>query len=367
MDGEARLHRLFHNPNRNDLLHFLRSRDMDECRQLWAFADRVRRECVGDGIHLRAIIEFSNFCRNDCLYCGLRRSNLNLRRLRMSAETVIAQCRRASEIGFRTVVLQSGEDPWYSQQTIVDIIQTVKIETGLAVTLAVGEKTESEYQAYFTAGADRYLLKHETSDRQLYARLNPGLSYDNRIVCLRNLKKIGYQTGSGIMIGLPGQTPASIAEDILLFRELEIDMIGCGPFIPHPDTPLARISPGNDDLTYRVVALCRIVTRDTHIPATTALAVLQGDGARENALCRGANVVMPNITPQPFRRCYEIYPSKGRSEVFHAAWLRRLEKTAVKLGRFIAGDAGDRGKRKRSRLTLDGNERIIEKIGRAHD
>jgi biotin synthase len=356
MDVYTRLQRLFYDPGRADLVHFLRSRDPDESERMYAFADRLRREYVGDAIHLRAIIEFSNFCRNDCLYCGLRRSNLSLRRLRMSAEKIIAQCRRAAGLGFRTVVLQSGEDPHYSRQTIVEIIQTVKRETGLAITLAIGEKSEAEYQSYFKAGADRFLLKHETSDREVYERLDPGLSYDRRLACLKALKKIGYQAGSGIMIGLPGQTLESIAADILLFRELDIDMIGSGPFIPHPHTPLARAAPGSEELTYRVVALCRIVTRDTHIPATTALAVLRGERARENALCRGANVVMPNITPQPYRRCYDIYPSKGRAEVFNGAMLRRLEKTALELGRFIAADAGHRVKRMQGNLTLTGKE-----------
>jgi biotin synthase len=346
MDVGARLQRLFSDPDRDGLLHFLHSRDERECGELYAFADRVRREHVGDGIHLRAIIEISNFCINDCLYCGLRRSNQGLKRQRMPGGDIVAQCRRAARLGFRTVVLQSGDDPFYGQQMIVDIVRKIKSETRLAVTLALGERSEEEYRGFFSAGADRYLLKHETSDRELYERLDPGLSYDQRIACLRALKKIGYQTGSGIMVGLPGQTLESIAGDILLFRKLDIDMIGCGPFIPHPATPLARSGAGSVELTFRVVALSRIVTHDTHIPATTALSVRSGARAPENALCRGANVVMPNITPQPYRRSYDIYPSRGRAEIFVPSLLEMLHKTALRLGRFIAEDAGDRLKGK---------------------
>ncbi len=345
MDAGERLLRLHREPNRGDLVHFLSGTEAGGDEALFDFADRVRREHVGDAIQLRAIVEFSSFCRNDCLYCGLRRSNRDLQRLRMPPGEIVVQCRRAAALGFRTVVLQSGEDPFFNREAIVDLVGRVKAETGLAVTLAVGEKSEDEYRAFFTAGADRYLLKHETSDRGLYESLDPGLSHERRIDCLRALKRIGFQTGSGIMVGLPGQTLESIADDILLFRDLDIDMIGCGPFIPHPATPLADAAPGSENLTYRVVALARIVTRDTHIPATTALAVMVGDSGRANALCRGANVVMPNITPQPWRQAYEIYPNKGRTEVFDPALLEQLRRTAAELGRFIAEDAGQRSKR----------------------
>lgn len=342
MDAGERLQRLCRQADRTDLVHFLSGAEAGGDEALFAFADRVRREHVGDAIHLRGIVEFSSFCRNDCLYCGLRRSNRGLRRLRMPVEEIVAQCRRAEALGFRTIVLQSGEDPFYGREAIVDLVGRVKGETGLAVTLAVGERSEEDYRAFFTAGADRYLLKHETSDRKLYESLDPGLSLERRIDCLRTLKRIGFQTGSGIMVGLPGQTLESIADDILLFRDLDIDMIGCGPFIPHPATPLAEEPAGSEELAYRVVALARVVTRDTHIPATTALAVTAGDAGRANALCRGANVVMPNITPQPWRRAYEIYPHKGRTEVFDPALLERLRRTARELGRFIAEDAGPR-------------------------
>lgn len=344
MDAGERLLRLYRDPNRGDLAHFLSGAEPGSDEALFAFADRVRREHVGDAVHLRAIVEFSSFCRNDCLYCGLRRSNHGLERLRMPLEEVVAQCRRAAALGFRTVVLQSGEDPFYGREAVAGLVRRVKGETGLAVTLALGERDEDDYRAWFAAGADRYLLKHETSDRELYERLDPGLSHERRIACLRALKRIGFQTGSGIMVGLPGQTLESVAGDILLFRELDLDMIGCGPFIPHPATPLAAEPAGSEELTYRVVALARIVSRDTHIPATTALAVTAGDAGRANALCRGANVVMPNITPQPWRRAYEIYPNKGRTEVFDPALLERLRRTTRELGRFIAEDAGDRVK-----------------------
>ncbi len=351
MDLRERLQRLYRQANRGDLVHFLSGAEIGGDEALFACADRVRREHVGDAIHLRAIIEFSSFCRNDCLYCGLRRSNLSLRRLRMPVDEIVSQCRRAAALGFRTVVLQSGEDPYYGREAVVDLVGRVKAETRLAVTLALGERDEGDYRAWFAAGADRYLLKHETSDRELYESLDPGLSHERRIGCLRALKRIGFQTGSGIMVGLPGQSLESIADDILLFRDLDLDMIGCGPFIPHPETPLAGAAPGSEELTYRVLALARVVTRDTHIPATTALAVMVGDAGRANALCRGANVVMPNVTPQPWRGAYEIYPNKGRTEAFSSALLDELRKTATRLGRFIAADPGQRRGRPGDRET----------------
>jgi biotin synthase len=226
----------------------------------------------------------------------------------MKPEEIVAAAKAAYDKGFRTVVLQSGEDSFYTNEDYIFIIKQIKAFGDIAVTLAFGEKSEAEYRAYFEAGADRYLLKHETSDRELYHALNPGMSYENRIRCLKILKKIGFQVGSGIMIGLPGQSLESIADDILLFLELDLDMMGCGPFIPHPVTPLADARLGSVDLTYRVLALNRIVSCNAHLPVTTALLTLD-EGARELGLKRGANVIMPNLTPEKYRRLYDIYPA----------------------------------------------------------
>ena len=307
-DVVRRLDRLSLKPEKQDILYFLETRDPEALELLYLCANEVRREQVGDVVHFRAIVEFSNFCRRGCLYCGLNRNNASLTRYRMTVEEIVYAARNAYDRGFQTVVLQSGEDPFYTTDDYVDIIKQIKAFGDIAVTLAFGEKSEDEYRAYYEAGADRYLLKHETSDPDLYHALNPGMSFENRIQCLKVLKKIGYQAGSGIMIGLPGQTLASIADDILLFSELNLDMIGCGPFIPHPATQLARVGAGSVDLSYRVLALNRIVSRDVHLPVTTALLTLD-KAAAKLGLMRGGNVIMPNLTPSHYRRLYDIYPA----------------------------------------------------------
>jgi len=339
-----RLKRLYLKPNKEDILFYLSTDDENQLEELYRFADDVRRAHVGDAIHLRAIIEFSNYCRRGCLYCGINKHNKGITRYRMAPEEIIATAREAYRKGYRTVVLQSGEDEGYSRDDYIRSIKGIKEINNMAVTLAVGEKNIEEYRAYRDAGADRFLLKHETSDPELYEKLNPGMSYKNRINCLKELKKMGFQVGSGIMLGLPGQTLRSIADDILLFLELDIDMIGCGPFISHPDTPLKQSDNDilGEDLSYRVLALNRIVTRDTHLPATTALSTVNEEDGRILALKRGANVVMPNMTPQNYRRFYEIYPNKKRIEVSSEDFRKELSNLAATLGRHISDTHGHR-------------------------
>lgn len=342
MNVEKRLDRLYETPEKEDILYFLETRNPEEKEALFRRADEVRRRFIGDVIHLRAIIEFSNYCRRGCLYCGINRNCINTVRYRIPVDELIEIAGNAVKKGYQTLVLQSGEDPWYSVKDYEDIIRGIKSFGDVAITLACGEKSESEYRAFFKAGADRYLLKHETSDIQLYQRLNPGMSYHNRIHCLKVLKSIGFQTGSGIMIGLPGQTTASLADDILLFLNLDIDMIGCGPFIAHPATGLKENDMDREDITYRVLALNRIVTRDTHLPATTALSTINATDARKLALTRGADVVMPNETPHKYRQYYEIYPNKKRTEVSDIDFLAELKLLAHSLGRQIGADPGHR-------------------------
>jgi len=277
--------------------------------ELYALADRVRREEMGDGVHLRGLIEFSNYCRRKCYYCGIRAGNAKLRRYRLTPEEVLGCARTAARLNYGTVVMQSGEDPAWGVRELVPLIESIKKETGLAVTLSVGEHSKEDYRALRDAGADRFLLRFETSDRRLFAMLKPDSDYDARFRCLAGLKEAGFQVGSGVMAGLPGQSRESMADDILLFKRLELDMVGIGPFIANPDTPLGGAVSGTLDAALRMVALTRIVTRNTHIPATTAMGSIDPQG-RQKALRCGANVLMPNISPTEHRPDYQLYPGK---------------------------------------------------------
>lgn len=275
---------------------------------LYRQADRVRHDAIGDDVHLRGLIEFSNFCRNDCMYCGIRRSNRHVQRYRMTEEELVETARRAVALGFQTIVLQSGEDLHFDQARLCRIIEQIK-RHDVALTLSVGERDYADYKAFRDAGADRYLLRIETTDTDLYHRLNPGMSWQRRHECLLMIRELGYELGSGIMVGQPGQTIASIADDLLYLKDIGIDMAGIGPFIPHPDTPLAAESGGTLELALRTMAVMRLLMPDINIPATTAMESLHPQG-RIMALQAGANVVMPNVTEGEYRRLYELYPGK---------------------------------------------------------
>jgi len=276
--------------------------------QLYCQADRVRHDAVGDGVHLRGLIEFSNICRNDCMYCGIRRSNGKVKRYRMSDDELVETARRAAGLGFQTIVLQSGEDMHFDQARMCRVIERIK-QLDVALTLSIGEREYADYKAFRDAGADRYLLRIETTDRDLYHRLNPGMSWQRRHECLLMIKELGYELGSGIMVGQPGQTVASIADDLFYLKDIGIDMAGIGPFIPHPDTPLAAEEGGTLELALRTMAVMRLLMPDINIPATTAMETLHPQG-RIMALRAGANVVMPNVTEGEYRRLYELYPGK---------------------------------------------------------
>lgn len=276
--------------------------------ELFAAADRVRAKYVGDDVHLRGLIEFSNICKQNCLYCGLRRENRNVNRYRLTPEQIIDFAGKAKSYGYRTVVLQSGEDESFDVETMQRIIREIKA-MDMALTLSVGEKTKEEYAAYREAGADRYLLRIETTDKQLYEKLDPGMSFDNRKRCLRDLKELGFEVGTGCMVGLPGQTLEALADDILFFKEIDADMIGIGPFIPNADTPLCAEKGGTFILSLKVMAITRLLLPDINIPATTAMESLDHNG-RVIALRSGANVVMPNVTEGDYRKWYALYPGK---------------------------------------------------------
>lgn len=322
-----------------DILRGLRETGPAKTAALMARADAVRKRHAGDAVQLRGIIEFSNFCRRDCLYCGLRKSNRALRRYRMAPREMIAAARTAKALKIPTVVLQSGEDPGFPLSELCGVVMAIH-KMGLAVTLGVGELPERDYRKLKAAGADRYLLKIETTDRRLYERLRPGCRLRDRIACLKTLRKLGFQVGSGSMVGLPGQSLQSISRDILLFKRLDLDMIGIGPFIPHPQTPLAGRGGAGMDLVLKAVALARLVVPDAHIPATTATEVIDPRG-REKALVCGANVVMPNVTPAKYRRYYQIYPGKVRAARDARLCVPRLARRIRSLGRSIAVGRGD--------------------------
>lgn len=271
-------------------------------------ADECRRETVGDIVHIRAILEFSNYCRRNCHYCGLQCQNKKSPRYRMSPEAIIQTGKEAYRAGYQTLVLQSGEDPYYTPELMGEIVRELHA-FGLVITLSCGEVDDETYAYWRACGAERYLLKHETADKDLYAALHPGYSLDSRIHSLKVIKSLGYEAGSGFMIGLPGETAESIADNILLLDQLECDMAGIGPFLPHPDTPMRDHPSGSVEMAQRAVALTRILRPHMHLPATTSLGV-KDPRARESVFSRGANVIMRKVTPEPYKSMYQIYPAK---------------------------------------------------------
>ncbi len=281
-----------------------------DLKALYAAADRVRHETVGDEIYLRGIIEFSNYCRKSCDYCGIRGPNRTVQRDRMTMEEIVETACEAERLGNTTVVLQSGEDLWFTADRIVEMVQAIRRQAGVAITLSIGERPYKELVRFKEAGCDRYLLRFETSDRDLFGRIHPDDDFDERIQCLHNLHEAGIQVGSGFMIGLPGGGLAAIARDILFATGLTLDMIGCGPYLSHPDTPLAGGPVLQDQEVYfKTIAILRLLNPFAHIPATTAFDALF-EGGRDLVLTRGANVFMPNVTPQKFRALYQLYPNK---------------------------------------------------------
>lgn len=326
----------YHILTRKELISLL---DDETCASaLLAAADEVRKQYVGDDIHLRGLIEFSNFCKNNCLYCGLRRDNQKIERYRIDEATIFKLAEHAAAMGLKTVVLQSGEDPWFTTERITGIICKIKT-LGVALTLSIGEKSLEEYQAYREAGADRFLLRIETTDRDLYLRHDPGMSWDSRRQCLADLWTAGLEVGSGCLVGLPGQTTASLADDILFFKQIDADMIGIGPFIPHPDTPLRHAEGGKLDLALKVMALTRLLLPDINIPATTAMETLAPDG-QIRALQGGANVIMPNVTLTAYRKHYELYPGKSATGYTPDESLQKVIEKINGIGRTVGKTQG---------------------------
>lgn len=310
---------------KNEIICWLKENHPQNLEKLWSLADRIRNKYVGNEVHLRGIIEISNYCQRHCQYCGINAGNKKIQRYLMTIEEILQVVKSIESFGYGTVVLQAGEDFRIKRDWILELIKQIKNETDLAITLSLGERLPEELEAWRLAGADRYLLKFETANLKLFNKIHPvqkNKVWQNRLEILKFLKEIGYETGSGIMLGIPGQTFEEVADAILLFKELELDMIGNGPFIPHPDTPLwqefQRMAnqPNqvkNDALTTcKVTALTRISCPKTNIPSTTALAIIDPKEGRINGLKWGANVIMPNFTPACYRQWYQIYPGKSK-------------------------------------------------------
>jgi biotin synthase len=340
------------------ILDWLREERPEWLETLWEWADRVRRENVGDAVHLRGLIEISNYCSRQCGYCGLRAANADLERYRMSADEILDCAHEAARYGYGTVVLQAGEDYGIETEWLAGIVARIRAETPLAVTLSMGERPEDDLGRWRTAGADRYLLRFETSDPELFALIHPPHPVrpaGNRLEILETLRDLGYEVGSGVMIGIPGQSYESLAHDIVTFRELDLDMVGVGPYISHPATPLGQGSsvrslrpgtqvPNTELLTYKVVALTRLVCPRANIPSTTALATLNLASGREKGLQRGANVIMPNMTPPKYRDLYQIYPAKACIQENAQECRICLQGRIQSLGRVIGSGPGGRSK-----------------------
>ncbi|MFB3893820.1 MAG: radical SAM protein [Phycisphaerae bacterium] len=396
--------------NRSEIIEWLVQDDAAALERLWRRADRIRREHVGDEVHLRGLVEISNHCRRQCHYCGLRAGNTRLARYRMTAGEILDCARQAVEFDYGTVVLQAGEDAGLEAGWMAGIIRAIKAQTPLAVTLSLGERADDELALWRQAGADRYLLRFETSNLGLYERIHPATAdcelrnancelpgnqgrrqtpddpqfgFHNsqlehpRFAILRRLRELGYEIGSGVMIGIPGQTYEDLARDIEAFAELDLEMIGVGPFLPHPRTPLGELRSANcevriegatngptrgnsqfaihnpqspqvpnDELTtYKVVALARLICPDANIPSTTALATLNRADGRELGLARGANVVMPNLTPPQYRAMYEIYPAKACTFESAGECHDRLAGRIAAMARRVGTGRGDSPRR----------------------
>ena len=305
-------------------------------------AVKARQEIYGKKIFIRGLIEISNICKNDCYYCGIRKSNRNCDRYRLSKEEILECCKEGYELGFRTFVMQGGEDGYFTDEVLCGIVKEIKNKySDCAVTLSMGERSKESYRKLYEAGADRYLLRHETADKKHYECLHPSeLSYENRIQCLRELKEIGYQTGCGFMVGSPGQTAECLAKDLKFIEVFKPDMCGVGPFIPHKDTIFNKEKAGSVALTCYLLSLIRLIHPSILLPATTALGTLDSEG-REKGMLAGANVVMPNLSPVSVRKKYELYDNKINTGQESAQGLEELKVKMKAISYEIICDRGD--------------------------
>ena len=305
-------------------------------------ADKVRREYYGNKIFIRGLIEISNVCKNNCLYCGIRGGNENCGRYRLSENEILSCCENGYESGFRTFVLQGGEDGFFTDDFLCDLLKKIKEKyPDCAVTLSLGERSRESYESLFKAGADRYLLRHEAASEELYNKLHPeNMSYANRMKCLYDLKEIGYQVGCGFMVEAPYQTTRHLAEDLKFIEEFKPDMCGIGPFIPHKDTAFKNEKAGSVELTFFLLSIIRLIHPPVLLPATTALGTISENG-REKGVLSGANVVMPNLSPADAREKYNLYDNKLSTGLENAANKKALEEGFKAIGYEIVTDKGD--------------------------
>lgn len=337
--------------DRRQIISWLKQDDAAEFEKLWSIADKIRTDSVGEQIHLRGLVEFSNICSRKCLYCGINAANNKLQRYEMTKKKILECAKTACKLGYGTVVLQSGENKRLDINFLAETIKEIKKTTNLAVTLSVGEWDREVYKLWKQAGADRFLLRFETSDDELYRRLHPDSKNGvaDRFEKLEILKDLGYEVGSGVMIGLPGQSYDSLADDLFKFQQLDLDMIGVGPYLVHKDTEFAQDMhkylleegkqvPATEEMTYKVFALARILCPMANIPATTALATLNYENGYEKSLACGCNVVMPNITPMKYRQFYSLYQGKNSCE--HFDFDMKIKRRIEKISRFVGSGSG---------------------------
>ncbi len=339
-----------------DLPGWLRCNDPNKLEKLWALADRERKRRVGNCVPLRGLVEISNHCVRSCHYCGINTTNSALKRYRMQHDEILACARQAVAFGYGTLVMQAGEDPDLDAQWVADLIRAIKRLTPLAVTLSLGERTPAELELWRASGADRYLLRFETSDRELYSSIHPprnNQTLSDRIALLRIIQSLGYETGSGIMVGIPGQTYESVVRDLLLFHELDLDMVGIGPYLAHPASRITRNGcpdaaieqvPATEQMACIVIALTRLMCPEANIPSTSALATINSTQGHSHGLTRGANVCMPCLTPVQYRHLYEIYPDKAGSKTTPGGSHHTVLETLATLNRPAGLGPGNRSR-----------------------
>ncbi|GHS99616.1 [FeFe] hydrogenase H-cluster radical SAM maturase HydE [Planctomycetales bacterium] len=325
-----------------EILQIIADRDVAALDRLAAAADAVRQTHYGKRVFFRGLIEFTNYCKNDCYYCGLRHGNLTLLRYRLTPDEILECCRQGQKLGYSTYVLQGGEDPYFTDERVVEIVAAIRAEfPDCAITLSLGEKSAESYEKFFRAGANRYLLRHETASAEHYQKLHPSaMSLATRMQCLRDLRKIGYAVGAGFMVGTPWQTPANLLEDLRFIEEFQPEMVGIGPFLPQTSTPFGNCLPGDLTLTLKMVALARLLVPKALMPATTALGTLSAQG-RELGLKHGANVVMPNLSPTATRQFYALYDNKICTGDEAAHCRRCIENRIVGAGFTVDMGRGD--------------------------
>ena len=331
-----------HELSKEEYISLLQGCNDDMRKRLQTEAVRLRKKYYGDKVYVRGLIEFTNYCKNNCYYCGIQATNKNVTRYRLEKEQILECCKTGYQLGLRTFVLQGGEDAYYTDDKIVDIISTIKKQyPDCAITLSIGEKSYESYEKYKKAGADRYLLRHETANEEHYGKLHPGaMSLENRKQCLYRLKELGYQVGAGFMVGSPYQTEKTIAEDLIFLKELQPQMVGIGPFVSHHDTKFAAYPNGRVEDTLLLLSIIRIILPTVLLPATTALGTIDPQG-REKGLQAGANVVMPNLSPVSVRTQYELYDAKICTGEEAAECMGCLRKRIEHAGYSMVFDRGD--------------------------